>query len=242
MKFTGTIVFITGTNRGIGKSLVNEILKLGAKKVYACARDISSLPDFYSDKIVPIQLDILDENQINEAVTLASDTQILINNAGTLKTGNILEGEFENIKYDMEVNYFSTIKMMRAFIPILEKNKNTRIINIVSIAAYTSFPFIAGYSASKAALYSATQSARIELAKRNIMVHAVNPGAIDTDMNKGSNMEMTKPDDVALSILKDIELEKLDIIPDQMGQNMYSIWREAPDKLEEMSSKMYYGE
>jgi len=241
MKFEGKIVFITGTNRGIGKSLVQEALNMGAKKVYASMRKLSSMPNFSDERVVGIELDITNSEQIEKAVSAAPDTQILINNAGALSAGNILEGEMNNIKHDMEVNYFSTINMMRAFVPILEKNDSARIVNIVSIAIYANFPFIAGYSASKAALYSATQAARIELSKKDIIVHAVNPGAIDTDMNKGSDMEMTSPDDVAKSILKEVEADKLDIIPDKIGLGMYGIWKESPSKLEEVAFNMYHG-
>ncbi|WP_257088170.1 SDR family NAD(P)-dependent oxidoreductase [Sphingobacterium sp. E70] len=60
--------------------------------------------------------------------------------------------------------------MMRAFAPILRKNKPSKMINIVSIAAYSPLPSIAGYAASKAALFSATQSVRIELAREEIAV------------------------------------------------------------------------
>lgn len=240
MKFEGKIVFITGTNRGIGKSLVKAALDMGAVKVYAAARDLSKIADFNDERVVRIELDITIEEQIRKATELAVDTQILINNAGVVSPGNILNGEMEKIKYEMDVNYFSTINMMRAFVPVLEKNNEPRIINIVSIAIYASFPFIAGYSASKAALYSATQAARIELSKKGIIVHAINPGAIDTDMNKGSNMDMTSPDDVAASILKEVEAEKLDIIPDKIGRSMYSIWKKDPANLEALASKMYY--
>lgn len=240
MKFEGKIVFITGTNRGIGKSLVKAALDMGAVKVYAAARDLSKIADFNDERVVRIELDITIEEQIRKATELAVDTQILINNAGVVSPGNILNGEMEKIKYEMDVNYFSTINMMRAFVPVLEKNNEPRIINIVSIAIYASFPFIAGYSASKAALYSATQAARIELSKKGIIVHAINPGAIDTDMNKGSNMDMTSPDDVAASILKEVEAEKLDIIPDKVGRSMYSIWKKDPANLEALASKMYY--
>lgn len=242
MKFEGKIIFITGTNRGIGKSLVKAALDMGAAKVYATARNLSTLSDFTDERVVKIELDITNEDQIQKAVELARDTQILINNAGALSAGTILGSEIDKIKYDMNVNYFSTINMMRAFSPILEKNSSPRIINIVSIVIYANFPFIAGYSASKAALYSATQAARIELSKKGIIVHAVNPGAIDTDMNKGSNMDMTSPDDVAVSILEDVEAEKLDIIPDKIGKGMYAIWKEDPAKLEEVASKMFHGQ
>lgn len=133
----------------------------------------------------------------------------------------------------METNCFAAIDMMRAFAPVLEKNVDSRIVNICSIASYVNFPFIAGYSVSKAALYSASQAARIELSAKNIPVHIVNPGAIDTDMNKGSDMDMTSPEEVAMSIIVEVENETEDIIPDKIGREMHRIWQNSSRQLEE---------
>ena len=132
--------------------------------------------------------------------------------------------------------------MMRAFAPILITNGASIMINIVSIAAYSPLPSIAGYAASKAALYSATLSVRIELAKDGVAVYAVNPGAIDTDMNKGSDWEMPDPDTTAVKILEYVSAGKLDIVPDDMGQGMYAAWREDPEKLSKIFSDLYYME
>ncbi len=90
MQFRGKTVFITGANRGIGKALVNECLAKGAKKIYASSRNVENLPPFNDSRVVPIELDISDKNQINEAAQRCQDTQILINNAGTLNPGSIL--------------------------------------------------------------------------------------------------------------------------------------------------------
>ena len=77
------VIFVTGTNRGIGKAIVAELLKHKVKKVYAAARDIKSL-NFNDARVVPVQLDITKPEQIQQAAALASDTQVLINNAGAL--------------------------------------------------------------------------------------------------------------------------------------------------------------
>ena len=241
MNFTNKTVFITGTNRGIGKALVEACLQKNVKKVYATARGPQHLGLFKDPRVVLVQLDVLDREQIKKNASLCPDTQILINNAGTLHPGTLLEGDLDGFRQDMEVNYFATIAMMRAFVPVLEKNTDSRIINIASIANYANFPFIAGYSASKAALYSASQAARIELSAKNIPVHIVNPGAIDTDMNKGSTMQMTAPAEVALNILNMVEQEIEDIIPDRIGQEMYEVWKRSPRELEEIAKKMYFG-
>lgn len=240
--FKDKVILITGANRGIGRALVKALLDHDVKKVYATCRDLNTLPSFEDNRVIALSLDITDDGQIKTIAAVAGDTEILINNAGILNTGNILDGDLLGMDNDMKVNYFGTIKMMRAFASILKKNRPAKIINIVSIAAYSPLPSIAGYAASKAALYSATQSVRIELAKDGIDVHAVNPGAIDTDMNKGSDWDMPDPDSVAIKILKSVDEGNLDIIPDEMGQGMYNSWREDPSKLSKIFSDLYYAE
>jgi len=236
------VILITGANRGIGKSLVKASLEKGASKIYATSRDLSKMPNFGDNRVIPLALDITNSSQISKVAEITKDTQILINNAGVLSAGTILEGETNVMENDMNVNYYGTVNMMRAFAPILEKNSPARIVNIVSIAAYSPLPFIAGYAASKTALLSATQSVRIELAKKGITVHSVNPGAIDTDMNKGSGMEaMGNPDIVATTILQEVETDTLDIVPDEMGQGMFNAWQESPSKLADIFHNIYHG-
>lgn len=236
------VILITGANRGIGKSLVQSALDKGAAKIYATYRDSSKMSDFGDHRVIPLELDITNKDQISRLIKLTSDIQILMNNAGTLNAGNVLEGEMNGMENDMNVNYFGTINMMRAFAPILQKNSPASLVNIVSIAAYSPLPTIAGYAASKAALFSATLSARIELAKKGITVHMVNPGAIDTDMNKGSDWDMPAPDGIASIIWDQVESGELDIVPDEMGRGMFNTWKEEPSKLAEVFHNMYYGE
>ena len=236
------VILITGANRGIGKSLVEEALKKCARKIYATSRDLSNIPNFRDDRVVALELDITNIHQIAKLKEATRDVQILINNAGSLNKGTILKGEINGIEADMKTNYYGTVAMMREFASILENNAPSKIVNIVSIAAYSPLPSIAGYAASKAALFSATLSARIELAKKGIIVHMVNPGAIDTDMNKGIDWDMPSPDGIAKIILDKVEAGQLDIVPDEMGLGMFNIWKEEPSKLAEMFHQIYYKE
>lgn len=236
------VILITGANRGIGESLVKSSLEKGASKIYATARNLSKMPNFGDKRVVTLELDITDNAQILKVAEKTKDVEVLINNAGILSQGNVLMGEISAVENDMKVNYYGTINMMRVFAPILEKNAPSKIINIVSIVAYSPLPSIAGYSASKTALYSATLSVRIEVAKKGITVHAVNPGAIDTDMNKGSEWDMPAPDGIATITLDKVEAGELDIVPDEMGLEMFNAWKEEPSKLAEMFSNMYHGE
>lgn len=236
------IVLVTGANRGIGKALVQASLKKEAKKVYATCRDLSKMPNFGDKRVIPLELDITNNKQVIEVASRANDAQILINNAGVLNEGTILDGEWDRIKTDMNVNYFGTVGMMREFTDVLQRNAPSKIVNITSIVAYSPLPSIAGYSASKAALLSATYAARIELAKKGVMVHAVNPGAIDTEMNKGIDWDMPSPYSVAKTILDSVENGELDIIPEKIGLGMFNAWKEEPSKLAKMFYNMYHGE
>ncbi|MBP1225696.1 SDR family NAD(P)-dependent oxidoreductase [Flavobacterium sp. 1355] len=240
--FKDKVILITGANRGIGKSLVKAALEKGALKIYATARDVTQMPDFADPRVVTVPLDITNTAQILKLAEQASDVQILINNAGSLHQGTIMEGDMIGMEYDMKTNYFGTVNMMRQFAAVLEQNAPSAILNIVSIVAYSPLPSIAGYSVSKAALFSATLSARIELAKKGITVQMVNPGAIATDMNKGSDWDMPAPDGVAEEILNKAEAGELDIIPDQIGQSMFEAWKEEPSKLADIFYKIYHGE
>ena len=113
------VILITGANRGIGKALVEVALRHNPKKIYAAARNTSRLPDFGDARVVPLSLDITDEEQARNAAQVASDVQILINNAGALAFASVLEGSFADIERDMNVNYLGTLKVTRAFAPVI---------------------------------------------------------------------------------------------------------------------------
>ncbi|MFW0776450.1 MAG: SDR family oxidoreductase [Rickettsiales bacterium] len=225
MQVKDKIVLVTGSNRGIGKALVAELLSRGVQKVYAAARNTNSLPDFGDDRVVPLQLDVTNKAHIKAATESASDIDMLINNAGVLYMANSLEGDVAQIENDMRVNYFGTLDMMRAFAPVLEKKGKAAIANVASIASFITFPDLDGYCASKAALYAITQSARITLAPKGIDVHSINPGPIDTDMAKDLHMDKTSTEVTAKNILDGIEANEPDIFPDDASKGMFSEWK-----------------
>lgn len=238
MKFDNRTAFVSGANRGIGKALVQALLRRDVKKVYASARDVSRMVDFQDARVVPMTLDITNSNQVQAAAQDASDTEILFNNAGIAAYDSILSGPLDTVKRDMNTNYYGTLDMMRAFIPHLEVQSEPMIVNIVSIGAFVNFPILGGYCASKAALFSLTQGARIELAAKGIAVHSVNPGPIDTDMAKGVEMDKTSPESASNSILDNLEIGEMDIFPDSNGQAMHDVWRTDYRDLERMVSDM----
>ena len=129
MKIKNSIALVTGANRGIGKAYVEALIKREAKKVYAAMRDVETFKkahpeclEKFEDVIEIVSLDITDEEQILSAVKKAGDIDLLINNAGIANyTGLIAGNNLDSARQEMEVNYFGTLSMIRAFAPVLEK-------------------------------------------------------------------------------------------------------------------------
>ena len=212
------VVLVSGSNRGIGKSFAIQALEMGAKKVYATARDESKLAELvekYGDKIVPLNLDITNQDQVTAAAAAAGDVEVLINNSGMGGGGPIVGNTNpKGQRMEMEVNYFGNIRMCDAFAPILKANGGGAIVNILSVSALSSFAFAPGYSASKAAGRSLTQALRVELAKQGTLVSGVFPGPVDTDMAKALPMDKVSPDSVAIHVYEEIAKGTEDIYPD----------------------------
>lgn len=232
MNFENKSIFVSGANRGIGKAIVEALLNQPVKKIYAAARNVRDLPEFGDARVVPVQLDITDSSQVRKAVEQAQDVDVLINNAGVASFAGVVAGEFDLLQHDMNVNYFGTLNMIRAFIPVLEKTGAGVIANVISVVGLASMPSAGGYSASKAALYSATQAMRTELKAKNISVHGIFPGPIDTDMARGVDMPKTSAQVAAENIVSGIANGLEDIFPDPMSSQLSEIWAKDPKGLE----------
>jgi NAD(P)-dependent dehydrogenase (short-subunit alcohol dehydrogenase family) len=232
MNLDNKTIFVSGANRGIGKAIVEALLKQKVAKIYAAARNLKDLPAFGDARVVPVALDITDRAQITNAAAQASDAEVLINNAGILSPAAIVTGDADMLARDMEVNYFGTLSMVRAFAPVIEKNGGGAIANVSSVVGLAPMASIGGYSASKAALFSATQAMRAELKPRNISVHGIFPGPIDTDMARSFEMTKTSPHTTAENIIAGILAGKEDIFPDPMSTQVSELWAKDPKGLE----------
>ena len=240
MNIENRTVLITGANRGIGRATVDALLAAGAAKIYAGSRRLDALPDFGDSRVVPLQLDITDPDSVRTAAATAADVDLLINNAGALGMGSVLDASLDSIENDMNVNYYGTLEMVRAFVPALETKPGAALVNVVTIAAFVNFPGLAGYSPSKAALYSLSQGLRIELAPRGTSVHTVNPGPIDTDMAKDLDMDKTSPATAAENIIRGLENDEADIFPDPAAEQMFGVWRGNYRDLEAAVYQMHH--
>lgn len=227
MKVRDSVVLITGANRGIGRAFAEEFLKSGAKKIYLGVRQPETVASFVSHdpkRLIPLHLDVTDSKDIYMAASKARDVNILINNAGVLYDGNLLDDErMAEARHEMDVNYFGPLAMIRAFAPVLKMNGGGAVINISSIAGLVAMPGIPTYSTSKAALHFLTLEARMELSSQNTSVIGVYPGPVDTDMARSFKLLQIKPDQVARETIRGLESGETHIFPDPLLKDIYAV-------------------
>ncbi len=218
------VALVTGANRGIGRAIVEEAIRRGASKVYAAVRDPRSadpLVQAYGSQVVPIRVDLEDPSSIESAAKVASDVQLVINNAGVLKNATPLSKDaIESLQYEFNVNVFGFLMIAQAFAPVLNSNGGGAFVQLNSVVSIKSFSDFATYSASKAASYSLTQALRETLASQNTQVVSVHPGPIATDMAHAAGLsEIAEPPSVvATAIFEALMNGAFHVWPDTMAK------------------------
>src|SRR5262249_3599518 len=145
---------------------------------------------------------------------------------------DLLASPRASVEADFAVNFHGTLAVIRAFLPALERARGAAIANVLTVVSLASRPAIGGYSASKAAAVSMTQALRPALAGKGITVHAVIPGAVDTDMIRAFPIDKASPDAVAREIVAGIERGDEDILTDAMARDVYRRWLANPKDFE----------
>lgn len=237
----GKTVLVTGSNRGIGKAFVEALIARGASRIYAAARQLSdaqALASCAPEVVVAMQLDITNASEIASAVASIKQLDILINNAGVAQgSGFSSAGSLEIAQAEMATNYFGSLNLTHALLPMLRESSAAAIVNISSIAGISNFPALGPYSASKAAVHSFIQGLRAELRNSNILVQGVYPGPVDTRMAEGAS-EKAAPAEVVDYILNGLENAEEDIFPDAFSQAMYRTFCQNPKSLEQQFAQM----
>jgi len=236
MNVENKTVLITGANRGIGKALVEEALRRGAKRVYAGTRQ----PLVHSDRrVLPLALDVTDAAQIREAVKKIESLDILINNAGVSPFDDLSDRRV--LEQQLAVNLFGPYDVTKAFLPLLTRSRGA-IVNVLSLSSLAAVPFSPSYSVSKAAAFSLSQSLRVLLAGRGVSVHRVLPGPVDTDMTRGLDIPKASPESVARAIWDGVERGEEEIFPDPMSEAIAEGWRTGAVKALERQFSAYLPE
>jgi NAD(P)-dependent dehydrogenase (short-subunit alcohol dehydrogenase family) len=234
-----SVALVTGANRGVGRALVGALLERGAARVYAAARDTAKLEPVVAlapERVVALRIDLTRPDQIDAAPRDAADVTLLINNAAAADFRPGLETDRSAVLEQLMTNCMGTFDMIRAFAGVIEGNGGGAIVNVMSLQSLAGTPGMDGYSASKAAAHSLTQSLRPVLAGRGIVLCGVYPGGIDTDMLAGIDAPKSAPSTVAGGILDGVEEEEHDIFPDPVSRLLAGIWWSDPKRFERLFS------
>jgi NAD(P)-dependent dehydrogenase (short-subunit alcohol dehydrogenase family) len=219
------VALVTGANRGLGKRFATDLLARGAK-VYAAARrpETIDIPG-----VVPVALDITDPESVRRAAEIASDVNVLVNNAGVSTQSGLLSGDMDDIRLEMETHYFGTLQMIRAFAPVVENNGGGAILNVLSVLSWVHAAQFGAYSAAKAAGWALTDAAREELAPRGIHVAALHVGFMDTDMASFVPADQkVDPSVVAAAALDGLFAGQPEILADELTRTVRSQLSQPP--------------
>ncbi|MGC5247435.1 SDR family oxidoreductase [Gordonia sp. DT219] len=222
---TGAIALVTGANRGLGRHIAARLVSRGAAKVYAAARNPESvdLPG-----VVPLRLDVTDDSQIAEAAAIASDVTLLVNNAGISRPGALLDTPLENVRAELDTNFWGVLAMVRAFAPVLAGTGGGTIVNVLSAQSWFAYPGTNGYHASKAAAWAITNGFRLELADQGTRVVAVHAGAFDTDFTADYDGPKEDPADIARATIDGLETDSVEILTDDWTRWVKSFLGQDP--------------
>ena len=219
MKIEDSVVLITGANRGIGLAFARALLARGARKIYAAARDPASvtLPG-----VLPLRLDVTNQQQITTAAHEAKDVNLVINNAGIGHPGGFLAPDSEAVaRRIFETNFYGVLAMSRAFAPVLQANGGGALRNVLSVAAWVNGGELAAYSASKSAAWSLTNALRHELAAQHTQVLGLHMAYVDTDLTRGFEVPKSNADDIVQRALDGLAAGADEVLADLLTQQVH---------------------
>ncbi len=207
-RLLGKVAIVTGASRGIGREIALLFAKEGAQVVItarktdslkALAEEIKSLT--HEEPLI-FALDVKDAQKIEELMDKTLDkykrVDILVNNAGMTKDGLFVRMSEEDWDEVLDTNLKGTFLCMRAVSKVMMRQRSGRIVNLASVVGLIGNAGQANYAASKAGIIALTKSAAKELGSRNVLINAIAPGFIDTEMTQ------ILGEDVKKAILKSI--------------------------------------
>lgn len=189
---------ITGAARGFGRIWAEAALARG-DKVAATARNATALDELaqrYGNLVLPLALDVTDAQQVSDAVSQAhrhfGRLDVVLNNAGYALVGAIEEARIEDVKAEFDTNFFGTLRVIQAALPILRKQGSGRILGVSSVAGIVARPVSGFYNASKWAVEALHDSLAQEVAGFGIKVTLIEPGAYATGFASPASLKISE--------------------------------------------------
>jgi NAD(P)-dependent dehydrogenase (short-subunit alcohol dehydrogenase family) len=230
MKVEGSAVVVTGGQRGLGKALVEAFLDRGAAKIYATARTPQADGD---ERVVPLPLDITDPASVASLAAQAGDATIVVSNAAAQHRHKLIGAEFHDVQALFETNVYGSLRVAQSFAPVLGRNGGGALVNIMSIMSW-SVATDAGnatYAATKAALWSLTNSLRVELAPQKTQVVGVHLGYLQTDMTTALDVHKLDPAAAAAIIVEGIAADAAEVLVDDDCRRAKALLSGPPEGL-----------
>jgi 3-oxoacyl-[acyl-carrier protein] reductase len=212
LDFTGKVVLVTGSSRGLGAEMIKAFGNRGAQCVVNYVADPAGQNKSDADQVVAalknpllIECDVTNPSQVESMINTIGDSlgglDILINNSGIIRDRTIKKLTLEEFESVLRVNLAGTFSVTQKAAAILRKDG--RIVNLSSVSGQMGLFGQANYSSSKAAIIALTKVSAREFARQNITVNAIAPGFIDVGMSKGM------PEEVTANFIKQIPLGRL---------------------------------
>ena len=209
------VVLVTGAQGGLGREFVAQALARGAAKVYASARSPQQWDD---SRIVPLRLDVTDDESVVAAVQAAGDVTVVVNNAGIHGAGALLTSPVSEVERAIVGNVFRALRVANGFAPVLRRHGGGALGDVAAVLSWLAIA--GGYSASKAALWSLTNSLRLELAPQGTQVVGAHLGYTDTPMIAGLDVEKNDPADVVAAIWDAVEAGAHEALTDAVSRDV----------------------
>jgi NAD(P)-dependent dehydrogenase (short-subunit alcohol dehydrogenase family) len=177
------VVLVTGASSGVGQSTARLLSQRGYR-VFGTSRNPGGAGD--TPELTMVPLDVRSDDSVAACLRTVSGLtdrlDILVNNAGYELAGALEELSLDEAKAQFETNFFGVVRMVKAVLPLMRRQKHGQIINVSSLAGLSPIPFMGIYSASKFALDGYTEALRLEVKPFNIRVSQIEPGFLRTSM------------------------------------------------------------
>ena len=219
MKLKDSTVLVTGANRGIGLAFAREALNRGARRVYAGARDASSVT---LAGVEALQLDVTRPEDAARAADRASDVTLLINNAGiALPGGALAPGAVDSLRRHFETNVLGMLHMTQAFAPVLAAHGGGAVLNVLSIVSWINAPLLGAYSVSKSAAWGLSNGLRHELRDQGTQVMSLHMGFVDTDLTREIDAPKSSPEQIVQAAFDALEAGAEEVLADERTRQVH---------------------